>query len=59
MTAVESDAERDERFAPGNDRIWGASNWVRCSICPTDSNGRQVYHHVDHHRADEREASDG
>lgn len=40
-----ADKMRDEHFAPGNDRIWGAGNWVRCETCPPDSNGQGVYHH--------------
>lgn len=47
--AAETDEERDARFAPGNDRIWGAGNWIRCSICPHDSLGREIYHHRGHH----------
>ena len=41
-------AERDERFGPLNDRIWGAGNWVRCERCP-DSLGLPSYHHVKAH----------
>lgn len=40
---------RDARLKPENDRIWGESNWIRCSICPHDANGAEVYHHKDHH----------
>lgn len=40
---------RDRRFAPGNDRIWGEGNWIRCPICPYDSRGFEVYHHKDAH----------
>jgi hypothetical protein len=40
-----TDAERDAKFAPENDRLWGAGNWIRCATCPLDSEGRQVYHH--------------
>lgn len=47
---VESDDERDRRFAPGNDQVWGPGNWVRCPTCPHDSLGREVYHHRDAHR---------
>jgi hypothetical protein len=45
----ETDEERDARFAPENDRIWGPGNWVRCPTCPRDSEGREVYHHVKAH----------
>jgi hypothetical protein len=46
---IESNEERDARFVPGNDRIWGPGNWVRCPTCPRDSAGNEVYHHKDAH----------
>jgi hypothetical protein len=46
---IETDDERDARFSPLNDRIWGEGNWVRCSTCPHDSEDREVYHHKDAH----------
>lgn len=42
--------ERDNRFALGNDLVWGAGNWIRCSICPLDAEDNQVYHHKDMHK---------
>lgn len=41
-------AWRDSRFKKGNDRIWGAGNWIRCARCP-DSTGFPSYHHKDAH----------
>jgi len=46
----ETEAERDARFTPDCDRLWGEGNWVRCPLCPRDSTGREVYHHKDAHR---------
>ena len=46
---METDEERDARFTPGNDKIWGEGNWVRCSVCEHDSKDREVYHHKDAH----------
>jgi len=46
---IETDEKRDARNAPGNDATWGSGNWVRCSICPRDAAGREVYHHKDAH----------
>ena len=48
-SSTETDEERDARFTPGNDRIWGPGNWYRCPICPHDSEDREVYHHVEAH----------
>lgn len=48
--SVESDEERDARFAPLNDAAWGKGNWVRCPKCPRDHFDREVYHHRDAHR---------
>jgi hypothetical protein len=41
-------ADRDERFKPGNDKVWGEGNWIRCEGCP-DSLGYPSYHHKDAH----------
>jgi hypothetical protein len=46
---MESDEERDARFAPGNDKLWGPGNWIRCPICPHDYFDHEVYHHKDAH----------
>jgi hypothetical protein len=51
---VETDEERDARHAPENDRIWGEGRWVRCSTCPRDATGREVYHHRNAHGDDHR-----
>lgn len=40
--------DRDDRFREGNDKVWGAGNWVRCATC-LDSLGYPAYHHKDHH----------
>jgi len=45
----EADEDRDARFAPGNDKIWGEGNWVKCAICPRDATGRLTYHHKNYH----------
>lgn len=50
----ETDEERDARFAPMNDRIWGEGNWLRCPTCPLDDNDRQVYHHRNAHAQEGR-----
>lgn len=47
--ALEPDEDRDARFTPMNDRLWGAGNWLRCPTCPHDSEDREVYHHVKAH----------
>ena len=49
LSPTETDEQRDARFAPLNDRTWGEGNWLRCPICAPDSEGRQVYHHVNAH----------
>jgi hypothetical protein len=46
----ETDEERDARFYEENDRIWGKGNWLRCSDCPLDAKGREIYHHKDLHK---------
>jgi hypothetical protein len=46
---IESDEERDARFAPGNDKLWGPGNWIRCPTCPHDYFDHEVYHHKDAH----------
>lgn len=46
---AESDEERDARFTTGNNKIWGEGNWIRCSTCPKDHYGREVYHHKNAH----------
>lgn len=53
---TETLAERDARFAPMNDRMWGAGNWVRCADGCADSFGLPTYHHKDYHRAASRAA---
>lgn len=45
---------RDIWFAPGNNALWGEGNWVRCSVCPHDEAGCEVYHHKEFHRYDGR-----
>ncbi len=40
--------DRDARFAPGNDKVWGKGQWVRCDTC-VDSLGYPAYHHKNHH----------
>lgn len=45
----EGDRLRDAIFAPKNDELWGEGNWIRCPQCPRDSDGREVYHHVNAH----------
>ena len=49
LSPTETDEQRDARCAPLNDRTWGEGNWLRCPICAPDSEGRQVYHHVNAH----------
>lgn len=49
LPAPTDQAERDAHFAPGNDATWGEGNWERCSVCPHDSAGFEVYHHKDFH----------
>lgn len=44
------DDDRDAEFAPGNDRIWGVDNWIKCYECPRDSLGDPVYHHKNNHK---------
>jgi len=51
MAEPETAVERDARFAPLNDRIWGEGQWVRCSTCPPDGEGGAVYHHKNAHPA--------
>jgi hypothetical protein len=41
---IEDGPERDARFIPGNNRLWGEHNWFKCYRC-RDSNGLPVYHH--------------
>lgn len=35
---------RDQVFGPGNDKVWGPGEWVRCADCP-DATGFPSYHH--------------
>ena len=42
-------AERDRRWTPTLDDTYGKGNWVRCSVCPLDATGHEVYHHLGHH----------
>lgn len=49
LPAPTDQIERDAHFKPGNDSVWGEDNWLRCSTCPLDSVGFEVYHHKDAH----------
>jgi len=40
--------DRDERFREGNDKLWGAGNWIRCDRC-LDTLGYPAYHHREAH----------